>query len=353
MVILRSGLLATAMVLAAIPALAQSATPPAQPALGPGGKIYTHASMTTNGPYWANNRNSLDQYRYFIYEPASPAPATAPVILFIHGIFATTPDSYLTWIQHMVLKGYTVVWVQYQSGLTPTSFYEVNARAAWADALNRLQNYWWENHVKPATNTSGQPATLLIGHSVGGFTVANLAATALTVTPKIPVPMGLVMIEPGSKNLVRAENFANIFQNTPMLMVGADQDTVVCTDTEKQIWNGTKQIPAGLKNYLWVQSDTHGTPQQIGNHFFPNTTGYGDTYSIDNRDFNITWKLSVAMADCAFGNFTNDPNACTIALGAGHPLQTSMGVWSDGTPVKPLKFYSDPNNTPPVVGCTN
>lgn len=327
--------------------------PPPQSSTGPGGKLYTHGAMTTNGPYWANNRTTQNQYEYYIYEPASPTPAQAQVILFIHGVLATTPASYLYWIEHMVLKGYTVVWVQYQSGLTPTGQYETNARAAWADALNRLQNYWWENHVKPTLNSTGQPETLIVGHSVGGFTAANLAATVVTKTPAIPLPYGLVLIEPGSKNLVKAENFGAIYANTPMVMVGGDQDVIVCDAGEQQIWNATGQIPPALKNYLWVVSDTHGSPQQLGNHFFPNTTGFDDTAPVDNRDFNITWRLSVALADCAFGNLANDPNACTIALGSGNPLQLAMGNWSDNVPVTPLRYYSTPDLAPPVPNCPN
>ena len=331
------------------PAFAQTA--PSQPTTGPGGSQYTHATVTTNGPYWANNQTTQNQFEYFIYEPGSPTPAQAPVILFLHGYSAFTPQSYLYWIDHMVLKGYTVVWVQYQaSALTAPSKYLPNARAAWSDALNRLQNFWWENHVKPQMSTNGQMETLIVGHSVGAFTGAGLAAT-ISGTPTVPVPFGLVLIEPGSKGLVPAQDYSKIYAGTPMVMVIGDQDTVVCDTTASRIWNVSSQIPSSLKNLLWIQSDTHGTPQQLGNHFFPGTSGFDDTAAVDDRDYNITWKLSVAMADCVFGNTTNDPNACSIALGAGNPLQTTMGNWSDNTPVKPLVYYTNPSGLPPIQGC--
>lgn len=276
-------------------ALAQS--PPFQPATGPGGRNYPYGAVTTNGPYWANNRTNQNQYEYYIFEPASPTPAQAPVILFLHGVFAITPVSYQGWINHMVLKGYTVVWVQYQASvLTAPDQYLPNSIAAWSDALYRLQNFWWENHVKP-TVVNGQPQTMIVGHSVGAFTAANIAATVSTTTPTIPTPYALVMIEPGSKNLVAAKDYSKINPRTLTLIVVGDEDVTVCKAQAVRISNAITQIPPQLKNLLWAQSDTHGTPQQLATHFFPNTTGYQDTAAIDNRDYNITWKLSTAMAE--------------------------------------------------------
>jgi hypothetical protein len=342
-------LAAAAFLLHGLAGLAQ--TPPPQPATGPGGLNYPFAAVSTRGPYWASNRTNNDSYKYYIYEPATPTPAQAPVILFLHGFAALAPNSYQAWINHLVRKGYTVVWAQYQaSDLTFPTQYLPNAISAWSDALYRLQNFWWENHVAPVVSLAGQVETIIVGHSVGAWTAANIAATAKTSNPSVPIPYGLVLIEPGTKSLVPGKDFSNINPTTLLTMVVGDEDTVVCHKNALQIWNAVTQIPVAYKNLLLVQTDTHGTPQQIGNHYFPGTTGFMDTAAIDDRDYNITWKLSVAMAECAFNNAT-DPNACVIALGAGAAAQTTMGLWSDSQAVKPLVYYSDPNTLPAVPGC--
>jgi hypothetical protein len=328
-------------------------TPPPQPATGPGGSNYPFAAVTSNGPYWANNRTFSDQFKYYIYEPASPTPAQAPVILFLHGFIATTPSHYQAWINHMVMKGYVVVWVQYQVGLaTNPKAYTYNALAAWTDAIYRLQHFWWEKHVRPLLDGTAQVETILVGHSVGAWLGANIASMSPTAVPSLPTPYAVVAIEPGTKGLVPAANFANINPNTKLIEVVGDQDTIACKADAITLWSGTPQIPAVNKNLLLVHSDSHGTPNQLGNHFFPNTDGYSDTAAIDDRDFNITWKLSVAAADCALGhNLAQDPQACDFALGSGSANQVSMGNWSDATPVNPLVFYSDPTTLPAITGC--
>ncbi len=332
-------------------AFGQTPTPPPQPASGPGGGNYPFGAVTTNGPYWANGKTLQDQYKYYIFEPASPTPLQAPVILFIHGYIATSPSGYQGWMNHMVRKGYVVVWVQYQtSALTPTKSYTTNARIAWADALYRLQNFWWENHVRPIIGTNGVPQTMIVAHSVGGWIGANIAATVGTAFPTVPAPLALVAIEPGTKNLVPGEDFSKISANTALVEVVGDADTVACKNDAIRIFTQTTQIPPSLKNLLWVQTDTHGAPAQVANHFFPNTDGFNDNATIDNRDYNISWKLSVGTAECVFGGGP-DPGACVYGLGAGNLLQIWMGRWSDGVPVRPMVYFADPTTLPAIPGC--
>jgi len=55
-----------------------SATPPSQPQTGPGGKQYVHAGVT-------RNRYGKGGEEYWIFEPDSPKPRTAPLIVLLHG----------------------------------------------------------------------------------------------------------------------------------------------------------------------------------------------------------------------------------------------------------------------------
>jgi acetyl esterase/lipase len=317
-----------------------------QPTSGLGGSTYTNASVTVNGPYWANNRYTDNDFEYYIYEPGTPAPATAPVILFLHGYNAILPSDYLGWINQMVQNGYIVVWVQYQANLTSTfANYPTNAQAAWTDALYRLENYTWEPHVRPK-RVNGVPQTLIVGHSFGGWIAAWLAGAASTSIPSFPIPRGLVLIEPASLGLLPAINFAGIDPGTRMLVLSGDQDTVACSKDGVSIFTSTTQIPAAQKNYLFYNSDNSGTPNQVGNHFFPNTYGYHDTAAIDNRDYYATYKLSVAAANCL-----TSQTSCGTFLGNGSTSQLYMGTWSNGTAIAPMTYYADPTQLPPITGC--
>jgi predicted esterase len=345
-------LLLCGMLLSVFPALAQPPPPPitapGQPVAGPGGSTYPFAGVTTNGPYWANNRSTNNNLQYYIFEPNTPTPLQAPVILFLHGYGALLPANYQAWINHMCKKGYIVVWAKYQATPTsPFSGYPANAQAAWTDALYRLQNYWWEGHVQPQKNASGLLETLIVGHSFGGWIAASLAASQPNSVPHFPPPLGLVMIEPARLNLLPAINFSTIPSTIKMLFVSGDQDNVACSADAVNIFESTTQVPNSQKNYLWCNSDSTGTPNQICNHYFPNTGGYNDTAAIDTRDFYITWKLSVGAADCL-----TQGTDCQYFLGDGTADQLGMGDWSNGQPVNPMTYYADPTTLPPIPGCT-
>jgi predicted esterase len=336
--------------LGAFPVLAQTPpiTAPGQPVAGPGGSTYSFAGVTVNGPYWANNRTTNNNLQYYIYEPNTPTPAQAPVILFLHGYGALLPANYQSWLYHMCRKGYIVVWVKYQATPTsPFSGYPANAQAAWTDALYRLQNFWWEHHVQPQKNANGIIETVIVGHSFGGWIAASLAASQPTAVPHFPPPFGLVMIEPARMNLLPTINFSAIPSTIKMLFVSGDQDNVACSADAVNIFESTTQVPNSQKNYLWCNSDSTGTPNQICNHYFPNTGGYNDTAAIDTRDFYITWKLSVGAADCL-----TQGTDCQYLLGNGSVDQLSMGDWSNGQPVHPMTYYADPTTLPPIPGCT-
>jgi hypothetical protein len=317
-----------------------------QPTSGPEGDTFPYGSVTVNGPYWANNRYTDNDLEYYIYEPGTPTPAHAPVILFLHGYAAFAASDYQGWINQMVQKGFIVVWAAYQSSLTSTiADYPANAQAAWTDALYRLQNYTWEPHVRPYT-VNGVAQTMIVGHSFGGWISAWLAGQASTAIPSFPLPLGLVMIEPASLGLLPPINFGGISPATKMVIVSADQDNVACSADGVSIFTSTTQVPAAQKNYLFFNTDNSGTPNQVGNHYFPNTYGYKDTAAIDNRDFYVTYKLSVSAAQCLFLG-----NNCNVFLGNGNSDQLTMGHWTNGKPITPMSYYADPTTLPPITGC--
>lgn len=327
-----------------VPAVAQVATPPGQPAFGPGGRDYLHASLRVTGPFFAKNKTE-DAFRYFLFEPSNPAPASAPVVLFLHGFAALDPTAYQYWYAHMVLKGYTVIWAQYQNQYNSLDSWNWanNAADVMIDALARLDQ---ADRVRPARNTQNKYRTAIVGHSLGGFFGFVLAAKATrSWWTALPQPEVVVAIEPGAKRLVPGEDYSRIPAATKVLMVSGEEDNINCVDQAVQIWGRMLQIPETNKNFVLVRSDVSGSPRQIANHFFPNTSGAEDTAAVDARDYFVTWKLSVAALNCAFKG-----TDCTTAFGNGSAPQTDMGAWSDGRPVTPMAFYASPAFAP--VKCT-
>lgn len=308
-------------------------SPPGQPATGPGGSAYAHAGVRTSGPFFAAWDDLANLYT--LYEPASPAPATAPVVLFLHGYGAVKAAPYLGWIEHMVRMGYVVVWVRYQgTGLTglPWTF-PANAVRAFTEALALLRT---GSHVRPEEDASGVVKSAFVGHSLGAYLSAALAARSADPESGIAPPHAVVAIEPGGNALFPSDDLSTIPAGTKLVVVAGDDDRIVCIAGAVGVWEATTQIPDQNRDFLLVLSDRYGAPAQVADHFFP-AAHLARQATIDNRDFSVTWKLSVAALDCAFKG-TN----CSAALGDGAPEQVGMGVWSDGTPVTPLMWVEDP-----------
>ena len=107
----------------------QSATPPSQPQTGPGGKQYVHASVT-------KNRYGKGGQEYWIFEPDSPKPRTAPVIVFLHGWGGMNPLYYGAWVDHLVKRGNIVIYPRYQANLlTSINDFTPNTISAVKDAV--------------------------------------------------------------------------------------------------------------------------------------------------------------------------------------------------------------------------
>lgn len=332
----------------------QSATPPAQPQTGPGGKQYLHAGVI-------KNRYGKGAEEYWIFEPDSPRPRTAPVIVFLHGWGGMNPLYYGAWLDHLVKRGNIVIYPRYQANLlTPITQFTPNALAAIKDALNRLQTE--QGHVRPDLNKFAA-----VGHSVGGLLAASVAA--LADESRLPRVRAVMSVEPGITEApinIPLADLKKIPADTLLLALAGDQDGLVRDTDAKRIYYESTRIHADNKDFIMLVSDTHGTPSLLASHRAPtaldknydNGEGIsgapagtpdriGDAPQISRRirpetmmvnalDFYGTWKLFDALRDAAFNGKNRE-----YALG-NTPQQRFMGLWSDGVPVKELKVTDKP-----------
>jgi len=72
-------------------------TLPEQPLSGPGGRNYPHDSIRVT-----DRAEKADGF--WLFEPASPVPDSAHVVVFLHGYGAINPMIYGSWIEHLVRK---------------------------------------------------------------------------------------------------------------------------------------------------------------------------------------------------------------------------------------------------------
>ena len=284
-----------------------AADAPSAPESGPGSAEYTHASMTRNS--YGNGKT-----QYWIFEPSEPKPASAPVIVFMHGWSAMTPFGYLGWIEHIVRRGNIVIYPRYQESIaeppknfTPSAIYSIKS------ALEELQT---GTHVKPDLTRAA-----VVGHSFGGVISANLAV--LAAQNNLPAFKAVMCVEPGTGGFGVYEDYSKIPAKTLLLCVAGDEDLNVRNIDALRIFNQAK-LDAEDKNFLEMVSDRHGTPPLIANHFAPAALPGIKGNALHWYGF---WKWFDALTDAAFYGKNRK-----YALG-DRPEQRFMGRWSDGTAV--------------------
>src|SRR5262245_11104297 len=256
---------------------AGQASPPAQPAQGPGGKEYSHTAVI-------KNRYEQGIKEYWIYEPDQPKPPSAPVIVFLHGWSAMNPAVYGAWIDHLVKRGNIVIYPRYQADLkTPLKDFTANAIDAIHNAINRLQNE--PDHVRPDLSKFA-----VVGHSIGGLLTANVAALALE--NGLPQVGAMMSVEPGrtwnpgTRGNVPLADLSKIPSKTLLLAVAGDQDRIARDVDAKRIYNEAKNVHADNKDYITMISDNHGTPPIIAHHGAP--TAFDPTYNNGDKQEDVS-----------------------------------------------------------------
>ena len=352
-------------------------TPPPQPDDGPGGRKLSHAVVT-------KNRYGKGVDEYWLYEPDSPKPRSAPLIVFLHGWGGTNPAVYGGWLDHLVKRGNIVVYPRYQSDLlTPLSEFTPNTIAALKNAIQRLQTE--PGHVRPELNR-----VAIVGHSVGGLLTANVAA--LAGESGLPQVRAMMSVEPGRTwNPFRFINvplvdLKRIPSATLLLAVAGDDDTIASDTDAKRIYYESVKIPAANKDFVRLMSDSHGRPQLRADHFAPVSpdksydNGEQSAFNRDGRGGPLRESIKERMEDRGKQNSNSNPSnqlpamaqttssspaanaldyyglwklfdaLCDAAFYGKHrqyalgntPQQRFMGVWSDGVRVKELVITDKP-----------
>lgn len=319
---------------------AQSIEQPAQPATGPGGAAYLHDSVTMQD--FADKPDG-----YWLFTPADPVPETAPVVVFMHGYGGYNPMIYGKWIKHLVRQGNIVIYPRYQRNMVaphPDDFAD-NAAKGLRDALAQLQQ---------DTSIRAETAVLpYVGHSYGGVISSELAIYADSMG--LPPASVVMMCSPGTSWMKggRLESYAAMPEDLLLLGVVSQDDQVTADEFAIKVFNEATGV--AQRRLLRQYADHYGQPGL--------TAGHNLTYSVDldfdagfrnytsrralristldPMDYNGYWKWFDALLECS-----RSGNYCDWVYG-DHLEVTSLGAWSDGTPIRPMEL-AVPNDSAPL-----
>jgi hypothetical protein len=86
---------------------ARAATPPPQPAQGPGGRDYTSTEVVKRALGTASSGT-------FVFHGNDAPAKPRPVVIFLHSWGAVDPGLYGGWIDHLARKGHLVLFPRFQ-----------------------------------------------------------------------------------------------------------------------------------------------------------------------------------------------------------------------------------------------
>jgi hypothetical protein len=302
-------------------AFAQSIIQPSQPASGPGGADYSHADVrVTAGGFGAN--------AYYVFEPVSPKPASAPLVVITHGYFETFGyDSMKDLITHTVRKGNVVVYPRYQDTiLTPCLGYLLNPEGCVSSALKGIRDGIAFLQASPDRVQPELDKASYFGFSFGGIITANL--TNRWVSLNLPQPRVIFLDDPhdgdGSNRETMLDTSLAGIPATALVQCHSGSQSVSATGGCNAFFPRLDHIPTTNKNLVETFADNHGTPALSSAH------GVSKSQPTDAYDWYFVWKSFDAMRLCKFSGAY-----CDYGMG-DTPEHRFNGLWSDGVPVTPL-----------------
>ncbi len=279
---------------------------------------------------------------YWLFEPDSPRPEKANVIVFNHGYGGYNPMIYGKWIKHLVRQGNIVIYPRYQRNLWATKSKKFVPYAAEGikKALIELEN---GDHPTPVLDQYA-----MIGHSYGGVIAANLAVHYEDL--KLPKPKVLMMCSPGSGIFKGGvlDSYTDLPEDLKIIIMASVYDDVVGNIFSWKVFNTAIHTPDRI--LLFQQPDTYGKPKITAHH--------NESYCIDKEfdsglrnytskralqvssytpiDYNGYWKLFDMAMECS-----DNEVVCNDLFG-NKDIQNILGTWADEQPFVPFNVIHPP-----------
>ncbi|MGO4523564.1 alpha/beta hydrolase [Microvirga sp. 2MCAF35] len=358
---MRRSLLPALLLGASLVALpAHAATPPQQPAQGPGGRDYTSTEVVKRALGTASSGT-------FVFHGNDEPSTRRPVVVFLHSWGAVNPGLYGGWIDHLARKGHLVLFPRFQ---------EVN-RSRPADASNLAEDLIQNALAELADDPKAKPdkeRIAFIGHSAGVPIALNLAAGASS--GKVPAPKLIFGLMPGGiasnekERGILLRDLSAVDPATMIITMSGDRDYLPSDRASRLLLQQASAVPASRKLFMRAPSDDHGFPALTATLASPgspkadydasaiklppdpprdpkqrNTWRWSADMSLSGPQTILTQQLGTNGTDALdFLAFWKTFDLASDAAFAGKeasallrdPKFVDMSTWSDGWPVKRL-----------------
>ena len=264
----------------------------------------------------------------YVYYPQGQIES--PTIFFSHAYGARDPIGYTDMIDHLVSRGFAVVYPQYPSIFSNwMERYDI----LWAGFSQAVANY---------PNVIDDTRVGYVGHSFGGGATPRMAlngnAQGWGSNGKFMVTMA-----PWHSYDMTDSDLASFSSDMKFLSFVYEDDPTNDHRFAIDIYDHIN-IPNSQRDFIKLYSDTNCSYILEADHVPPMNDGSGNGVT-DGYDYYGTWKFIDALADYAHNGSLVGKN---VAIGNGSVLQKYMGKWTcDNTNVTDAEVTDNPSPTKP------
>lgn len=292
-----------------VSAKAEGPIPPIQSGYGASGSFQVTVDKFSSPLY--------DNEKVQVFRPAG-VTAPVPVIFFVPGFNNNDPDEYRPLINHIVSKGYALVYLPFQVVSGDISLHEKRYNTIWAG---------FEEAVKRFGDSFDLTRIGFAGHSYGASALPAMMQRA--VVGKGWGKNGAFIYSMAAWYVFNfgVKEYVNWPQHVKLLVQVYEDDGVCDHRMSKEIYERAN-LPASEKDFVMLRSERrfgytldaeHGTP----------STGSDE----NSLDYYGVYRMFDALADYAFNGSQAGKR---IALGNGSAEQRFMGKWPDGQSVREM-----------------
>ncbi|RMG39650.1 MAG: hypothetical protein D6732_03980 [Methanobacteriota archaeon] len=290
--------------------------------------------------------NTGNNWFTFVYVP-HPIPVKIPIFIFLHGHGGTDPKYYDQTMRQIASRGFFGIYVQYPTtfdkkieALADQEYPELKEKPKIIKENPYRYRIVWEGietvigSILQETSEIGMGSdnldltrVMIAGHSLGGGMVPFIATKVIEQgwangSLALDIEAGWVDTLKGNMTKLPNETVANV--------VFYDRDNVVpgCLTAHLFERIRSRDGKGVLQNvsFITVQTDFHGFPRELANHYTPTDLIQGVLY---HQAF---LSRLIGMAEFLLGK------------GGLSPIleNTDLGTWTDGVRIKPLLRTTDP-----------
>lgn len=252
----------------------------------------------------------------YVFRPEG-ATQRVPVIFFAPGYNNNDPVEYRALIDHIVSRGYALVYAPFQILSGDLTLHEKRYDTIWAGFTEAVERYGESFDMERVGYA---------GHSYGA---AAIFAMALRGNERGWGAKGLMLMSmaPWYYYQVSLKDFVN-FPSHAKLVVQVYEDDKVCDHRMgKEIFDRIN-LPSSEKDFLLLRSEERLGYKLDASHGSPSRGT-----DVNALDYFGVYRILDALVEYAFNG---DESGKRIALGNGSREQRFMGTWADGQPIREM-----------------